>query len=135
MSVLISTQASDPSLALIDALLMLCVCLHGSSVAGHPCQSDNGGCSNLCLLSPDGGYKCACPTNFYLAADGKQCLSNCTASQVSSLPLLCVFPCTDKKVIKWIKQIRRNNKVLLMAVTCTGLMLTDPYIAVCVQSI
>lgn len=53
-------------------------------VADHPCQINNGGCSNLCLLSPDGGYKCACPTNFYLAADGKQCLSNCTASQVSS---------------------------------------------------
>ncbi|KAG7278877.1 hypothetical protein CRUP_036391 [Coryphaenoides rupestris] len=40
-------------------------------VANHPCQTDNGGCSNLCLLSPGGGYKCACPTNFYLAADGR----------------------------------------------------------------
>uniref|UniRef100_A0A3Q3XIF9 EGF-like domain-containing protein n=1 Tax=Mola mola TaxID=94237 RepID=A0A3Q3XIF9_MOLML len=59
-------------------------------VAGHPCQSNNGGCSNLCLLSPDGGYKCACPTNFYLAADGKQCLSNCTASQ---------FVCKNDKCI------------------------------------
>lgn len=68
------------------------VCTHSYSsarpcppVADHPCQVNNGGCSNLCLLSPEGGYKCACPTNFYLAADGKQCLSNCTASQVSSL--------------------------------------------------
>lgn len=61
----------------------LCV-LCGPAVTGHPCQKDNGGCSNLCLLSPGGGHKCACPTNFYLAADGKQCLSNCTASQVSS---------------------------------------------------
>ncbi|XP_016396957.1 low-density lipoprotein receptor-related protein 1 [Sinocyclocheilus rhinocerous] len=52
-------------------------------VTNHPCQTDNGGCSNLCLLSPGGGYKCACPTNFYLAADGKQCMSNCTASQVT----------------------------------------------------
>ncbi|KAG7252794.1 LOW QUALITY PROTEIN: hypothetical protein CRUP_036555, partial [Coryphaenoides rupestris] len=51
------------------------------TVANHPCQTDNGGCSNLCLLSPGGGYKCACPTNFYLAADGRQCMSNCTASQ------------------------------------------------------
>uniref|UniRef100_A0A671R237 Low-density lipoprotein receptor-related protein 1-like n=1 Tax=Sinocyclocheilus anshuiensis TaxID=1608454 RepID=A0A671R237_9TELE len=56
----------------------------------HPCQVDNGGCSNLCLLSPGGGYKCACPTNFYLAADGKQCLSNCTASQ---------FVCKNDKCI------------------------------------
>ncbi|KAF7208497.1 transcript variant X2 [Nothobranchius furzeri] len=59
-------------------------------VAGHPCQINNGGCSNLCLLSPGGGFKCACPTNFYLGADGKQCLSNCTASQ---------FVCKNDKCI------------------------------------
>ncbi|CAL8335883.1 unnamed protein product [Lota lota] len=59
-------------------------------VANHPCQSDNGGCSNLCLLSPGGGYKCACPTNFYLAADGRHCMSNCTASQ---------FVCKNDKCI------------------------------------
>uniref|UniRef100_A0A673BTW4 Low density lipoprotein receptor-related protein 1Aa n=1 Tax=Sphaeramia orbicularis TaxID=375764 RepID=A0A673BTW4_9TELE len=59
-------------------------------VADHPCQVNNGGCSNLCLLSPGGGYKCACPTNFYLAADEKQCLSNCTASQ---------FVCKNDKCI------------------------------------
>uniref|UniRef100_A0A669F8X1 LDL receptor related protein 1 n=1 Tax=Oreochromis niloticus TaxID=8128 RepID=A0A669F8X1_ORENI len=59
-------------------------------VEGHPCQTNNGGCSNLCLLSPGGGYKCACPTNFYLAADGKHCLSNCTASQ---------FVCKNDKCI------------------------------------
>ncbi|XP_039602497.1 low-density lipoprotein receptor-related protein 1-like isoform X2 [Polypterus senegalus] len=59
-------------------------------VTHHPCQTDNGGCSNLCLLSPGGGYKCACPTNFYLAADGKKCLSNCTASQ---------FVCKNDKCI------------------------------------
>lgn len=50
----------------------------------HPCQTNNGGCSNLCLLSPGGGYKCACPTNFYLASDQRTCMSNCTASQVNS---------------------------------------------------
>ncbi|XP_067287513.1 low-density lipoprotein receptor-related protein 1 isoform X2 [Pseudorasbora parva] len=59
-------------------------------VTNHPCQTDNGGCSNLCLLSPGGGYKCACPNNFYLAADGKQCMSNCTASQ---------FVCKNDKCI------------------------------------
>uniref|UniRef100_A0A672NBG1 Low-density lipoprotein receptor-related protein 1B-like n=1 Tax=Sinocyclocheilus grahami TaxID=75366 RepID=A0A672NBG1_SINGR len=47
----------------------------------HQCQVTNGGCSHLCLLSPGGGYKCACPTHFYLANDNKTCLSNCTASQ------------------------------------------------------
>uniref|UniRef100_A0AAV2M5F0 EGF-like domain-containing protein n=1 Tax=Knipowitschia caucasica TaxID=637954 RepID=A0AAV2M5F0_KNICA len=59
-------------------------------VEGHPCQTNNGGCSNLCLISPGGGYKCACPTNFYLAADNKHCLSNCTASQ---------FVCKNDKCI------------------------------------
>ncbi|CDQ74153.1 unnamed protein product [Oncorhynchus mykiss] len=60
-------------------------------MANHPCQTNNGGCSNLCLLSPGGGYNCACPTNFYLASDGRQCMSNCTASQVSltNLSLSC----------------------------------------------
>lgn len=53
------------------------------SVPKHQCQIANGGCSHLCLLSPGGGHKCACPTNFYLAADNKTCLSNCTSSQVS----------------------------------------------------
>ncbi|KAG9349405.1 hypothetical protein JZ751_027848 [Albula glossodonta] len=50
-------------------------------VPKHQCQVTNGGCSHLCLLSPGSGYKCACPTNFYLATDKKTCLSNCTASQ------------------------------------------------------
>uniref|UniRef100_A0AAZ3P2N0 EGF-like domain-containing protein n=1 Tax=Oncorhynchus tshawytscha TaxID=74940 RepID=A0AAZ3P2N0_ONCTS len=59
-------------------------------VFSHPCQTDNGGCSNLCLLSPGGGYKCACPTNFYLANDGRTCMSNCTASQ---------FVCKNDKCI------------------------------------
>lgn len=54
------------------------------TVPKHQCQIANGGCSHLCLLSPGGGHKCACPTNFYLAADNKTCLSNCTSSQVSS---------------------------------------------------
>ncbi|XP_072571437.1 low-density lipoprotein receptor-related protein 1-like isoform X1 [Paramormyrops kingsleyae] len=59
-------------------------------VTNHPCQTNNGGCSNLCLLSPGGGYKCACPTNFYLAHDGHRCMSNCTASQ---------FVCKNDKCI------------------------------------
>lgn len=54
-----------------------------SPVPSHPCKTNNGGCSNLCLLSPGGSHKCACPTNFYLGSDGKTCVSNCTASQVT----------------------------------------------------
>ncbi|XP_016148446.1 low-density lipoprotein receptor-related protein 1B [Sinocyclocheilus grahami] len=55
--------------------------LRQPDVPKHQCQVTNGGCSHLCLLSPGGGYKCACPTHFYLANDNKTCLSNCTASQ------------------------------------------------------
>ncbi|NWU72680.1 LRP1 protein, partial [Pterocles burchelli] len=60
------------------------------TVPNHPCKTNNGGCSNLCLLSPGGGHKCACPTNFYLGSDGKTCVSNCTASQ---------FVCKNDKCI------------------------------------
>ncbi|XP_043939564.1 prolow-density lipoprotein receptor-related protein 1 [Protopterus annectens] len=59
-------------------------------VPNHPCKINNGGCSNLCLLSPGGGHKCACPTNFYLGSDGRTCISNCTASQ---------FVCKNDKCI------------------------------------
>ncbi|XP_035376859.1 low-density lipoprotein receptor-related protein 1B [Electrophorus electricus] len=55
--------------------------LRQPDVPKHQCQVTNGGCSHLCLLSPGGGYRCACPTHFYLANDNKTCLSNCTASQ------------------------------------------------------
>ena len=55
------------------------------AVPKHQCQIANGGCSHLCLLSPGGDHRCACPTNFYLAADNKTCLSNCTSSQVGGL--------------------------------------------------
>lgn len=72
-----------------------------SPVPNHPCKTNNAGCSNLCLLSPGGGHKCACPTNFYLGSDGKTCVSNCTASQVTtSLPVemspwqACAWACT-----------------------------------------
>ncbi|TKC46861.1 hypothetical protein EI555_015271 [Monodon monoceros] len=60
------------------------------AVPNHPCKVNNGGCSNLCLLSPGGGHKCACPTNFYLGGDGRNCVSNCTASQ---------FVCKNDKCI------------------------------------
>ncbi|RXM28322.1 Low-density lipoprotein receptor-related protein 1B [Acipenser ruthenus] len=93
-SVVIDTEVSRPVALTIDYINrrlywadenhILFSNMDGSNrqkVPKHPCQVNNGGCSHLCLLSPGGGYKCACPTNFYLAADHKTCLSNCTASQ------------------------------------------------------
>lgn len=70
------------------------------AVPNHPCKVNNGGCSNLCLLSPGGGHKCACPTNFYLGGDGRTCVSNCTASQVRFFPWApiqqCLIPLTPQ---------------------------------------
>lgn len=63
------------------------------AVPNHPCKVNNGGCSNLCLLSPGGGHKCACPTNFYLGGDGRTCVSNCTASQVRPFPWIPIHQC------------------------------------------
>ncbi|XP_032921166.1 low-density lipoprotein receptor-related protein 1B-like [Catharus ustulatus] len=64
-------------------------------VSRHVCTLNNGGCSHLCLLAPGKLHSCACPTNFYLAADNRTCLSNCTASQ---------FRCkTDKCIPFWWK--------------------------------
>ncbi|XP_053679237.1 low-density lipoprotein receptor-related protein 1 [Anopheles nili] len=47
--------------------------------AVNPC--DTAGCQTLCVLSPEpAGYRCLCPDNFVLAADGKSCEANCSAA-------------------------------------------------------
>ena len=38
----------------------------------NPCQKNNGGCSHLCLLKPN-GFACACPTGIALKEDNKTC--------------------------------------------------------------
>ncbi|KAG8233630.1 hypothetical protein J437_LFUL001041, partial [Ladona fulva] len=48
----------------------------------NPC-ANGGGCSTLCLLSPGGGFKCACPENYILSKEKEQngeCVSNCTTA-------------------------------------------------------
>lgn len=49
----------------------------------NPCE--NSPCSHLCLIAPNNfkgvDYSCACPDDFILAADKKNCISNCTAGQ------------------------------------------------------
>eukprot|EP00058_Branchiostoma_floridae_P007927 XP_002593415.1 hypothetical protein BRAFLDRAFT_70805 [Branchiostoma floridae] len=40
----------------------------------NSCKPNNGGCSHLCLLSPDPpNYRCACPTGIRLQEDGRTC--------------------------------------------------------------
>ncbi|XP_078701573.1 prolow-density lipoprotein receptor-related protein 1-like isoform X3 [Branchiostoma floridae x Branchiostoma belcheri] len=60
------------------------------SIPNHPCSINNGGCKNLCLLQPGGKHTCACAENFYLASDGKTCLSNCTSSQFECGNFKCI---------------------------------------------
>ena len=39
-----------------------------------PCETDNGGCSHLCLMAPEPPhYACACPTGVKLLDDGFTC--------------------------------------------------------------
>ncbi|XP_076088432.1 low-density lipoprotein receptor-related protein 2-like [Mytilus galloprovincialis] len=47
----------------------------------NPCGDNNGGCSHLCLISPDGSFTCRCPNYFNMASDNKTCIANCTSSQ------------------------------------------------------
>ena len=51
----------------------------------NPCEVDNGGCSHLCLIGPnnfDGVIAtCACPDDFILEPDGKNCIANCSSWQ------------------------------------------------------
>ena len=44
-----------------------------AQVGSNPCQTDNGGCSDLCLFS-DGSPRCSCPAHFHLSEDGSKCL-------------------------------------------------------------
>ncbi|GBP36075.1 Low-density lipoprotein receptor-related protein 1 [Eumeta japonica] len=41
--------------------------------APHPCETDNGGCSHLCLVESATVRRCACPHVMRLAADGVRC--------------------------------------------------------------
>lgn len=38
----------------------------------HPCDTDNGGCSNKCKRIKESGV-CECPEGFVLQEDGKKC--------------------------------------------------------------
>lgn len=64
----------------------------------NPCEKS--GCSHLCLLAPgtvnEGPVvaRCACPNQFYLAADQKTCIANCTEGQHRCAG-------SDEKCIPW----------------------------------
>ena len=47
--------------------------IYFTSPGSHPCATNRGLCSDLCLLKPNEGYQCACPTGIALKPDGKTC--------------------------------------------------------------
>ncbi|KAL1455098.1 hypothetical protein WDU94_009217 [Cyamophila willieti] len=42
----------------------------------HPCNENNGGCSHLCLITPNDGVTCVCPAGNLLRSDRKTCSNN-----------------------------------------------------------
>ena len=73
------------------------------------CKVNNGGCSHLCLLTPD-GYQCACPDGLPLQPDGKKCLTGNKKKSITDpngiINLFCVFfhncfvlPCNQQFVV------------------------------------
>uniref|UniRef100_A0A671SX20 Low-density lipoprotein receptor-related protein 6-like n=1 Tax=Sinocyclocheilus anshuiensis TaxID=1608454 RepID=A0A671SX20_9TELE len=39
----------------------------------HPCTSDNGGCSHICIVKGDGSTRCSCPVHLVLLQDELSC--------------------------------------------------------------
>uniref|UniRef100_A0AAY4EDX2 EGF-like domain-containing protein n=1 Tax=Denticeps clupeoides TaxID=299321 RepID=A0AAY4EDX2_9TELE len=39
----------------------------------HPCTSDNGGCSHICIVKGDGSTRCSCPVHLMLLQDELTC--------------------------------------------------------------
>ncbi|XP_028393318.1 low-density lipoprotein receptor-related protein 2-like [Dendronephthya gigantea] len=54
-----------------------------------PCPTKNP-CQGLCLLTPGGGYECACPMNSISQADGRSCLSKCDGEFACTKSLKCI---------------------------------------------
>ncbi|CAB4016149.1 prolow-density lipo receptor-related 1, partial [Paramuricea clavata] len=55
--------------------------LRQPTVAPKCPTKNNEACMGLCLLTPDGGYECACPDNHKLASDSRSCLSQCDTEE------------------------------------------------------
>ena len=51
---------------------LFCCCCSAVDGSG-PCTENNGNCSDLCLLTPGRGRKCACPQGITLSSDGLTC--------------------------------------------------------------
>uniref|UniRef100_A0A8C2B4T5 LDL receptor related protein 6 n=1 Tax=Cyprinus carpio TaxID=7962 RepID=A0A8C2B4T5_CYPCA len=47
--------------------------LHMDEYNKHPCTSDNGGCSHICIVKGDGSTRCSCPVHLVLLQDELTC--------------------------------------------------------------
>ncbi|CAL1537092.1 unnamed protein product [Lymnaea stagnalis] len=51
--------------------------------AGHPCSTNNGGCSDLCLLTPGGGAACKCADGRTSTNNGVLCTGKLTPGNIA----------------------------------------------------
>ncbi|RMX57617.1 hypothetical protein pdam_00015732, partial [Pocillopora damicornis] len=71
------------------------------SAENQLCKIDNGGCSYLCLLTPNGSV-CACPAGSPFSKDGKRCLAEITTfllfAEGSSLRQMALNATTSRRI-------------------------------------
>nr|AVT42511.1 Wnt co-receptor arrow [Lithobius atkinsoni] len=67
------------------------------AIAAHPCSTDNGGCSHLCLVDKEGKGRCSCPLSLVLAEDERTCAEpptcnpdqfTCDSGNINCIPLV-----------------------------------------------
>ena len=77
----------------------------------------NGGCSHLCLLTPD-GYQCACPHGLSLDSDGYKCVTgknqrsfDCVRGALPSMIYVALLNVTQNLTLFMEKGEKNNEKI------------------------
>ncbi|KAK7490751.1 hypothetical protein BaRGS_00017980, partial [Batillaria attramentaria] len=70
---------------------------HSLDISSHPCASNNGGCSHICLVDSGSKARCSCPYNLVLKKDGLTCADpptcppdhfTCKSGGITCIPLV-----------------------------------------------